>query len=159
MNNFKVIAYISLAAFVTGAYINPTLAGMIAMLLIVVLHMIQQVINFNSMVSEVPHASMSDYYDALAPIDENAIEQEETEDIWHGDSTTCPLACTITSQYNYEYQLRLTAGVDVEPATLVNYSTYSYRELQAEVKALRTDKSIKLTSKKAVLLEWLAANA
>ena len=114
---------------------------------------------------------MKDYADACAPIDEEEIAQEDNDrpvDIWEESTNTCAFACPITSQYNYNYQLCLPAGNDIdisieeltEQVTVISYEIYSYRELQQLVKQLRgNDKSIRLTSKKQVLLDWLTANA
>ncbi|MDJ0690376.1 MAG: hypothetical protein QNJ41_17940 [Xenococcaceae cyanobacterium MO_188.B32] len=114
---------------------------------------------------------MKDYADAFAPIDEEEIAQEDNDrpvDIWEESTNTCAFACPITSQYNYNYQLCLPAGNDIdisieeltEQVTVISYEIYSYRELQQLVKQLRgNDKSIRLTSKKQVLLDWLTANA
>ncbi len=157
MNNFKSIAYITLAAFVTVAYINPTIAGVLAVTMLVALHLIQQVINFNDIISQVPHASMQDYYQAFSvepEVIESVVETDEP-DVWGLEIDRCELACPV--QITAPVQLLL------EPATetvkVIDFNTFTYKELQAMVKAVRSNvKDIKLNSTKAKLIEYLKAN-
>ena len=60
----------------------------------------------------------------------------------------------------YEQPIKLLAPCTCDDTVfLIDYTTFSYRELQQKVKALRTDKSIKLTAKKQQLIDWLQNNA
>ena len=89
------------------------------------------------------------------------VHNEQHDDIWHTtEATTCDFACQVSFPEYYEQPvLALPAGVVVEEVVIVDYTELSYKELKAKVKALRTDKSIKLNSKRSVLIEWLTNNA
>ena len=83
-------------------------------------------------------------------------------DMWQTtEPTSCELACPVS--FTVQPVLALTAApvanVIVEDVIVVDYTEFSYRELQAKVKELRTDKSVKLNAKKSVLVAWLQANA
>ena len=78
------------------------------------------------------------------------------EDLWDTtEVTSCELACSVT----IPVQPVLVLEEAKDEVVLIDYTTFSYKELQQKVKALRTDKSIKLNAKKSVLIKWLANNA
>ena len=87
-------------------------------------------------------------------------QDEQPTDLWGVvEPTSCELACPVS--FPVQPVLALPAGVDVivEEVVIVDYTAFNYRELQAKVKALRTDTSVKLNAKKSVLVAWLQANA
>lgn len=173
MNN-KVIAYAAFSAYCYAAYVSPIYTAIFTIAAFIAIPFFTEVVNTLLPVDgdyfyKSPAPSMKDYFDAFAPIeDEEVDEVEQPSDVWDEYPTACELACTITSQYKYAYQLCLPAGNDIdisieeltEQVTVISYESYNYRELQQLVKQLRgNDKSIRLTSKKQVLLDWLTANA
>lgn len=142
MRNFTALTIT--ASFIALAIANPTVALLTGTLAIVVDYLVMGSINAHN-----------ERMNALRSLKHWSENRNSTVEL---TGQSCELACELACEFACE--LPPIAKIDIEPATLVNYSTMSYKEVKALVKQLRrTNKTIKLNSKKEILVEWLTANA
>ena len=161
--NMKTItSFATLSAIVASMYHAPMTTLLIAIATVFALDLFNQYCNRRQQAVAQGNAAydqIKDLFQASDDIMDKPMYQEPS-DVWSTtEPTSCELACTVS--FAVQPVLALPAGVDVivEDVIVIDYSEFSYRELQAKVKALRTDKSIKLNAKKSVLVAWLQANA
>lgn len=147
-------------AFIALVYATPVIAVLTVIAALFALSIIASICNQRAANDEVladAYTQLKDVFDEM--LDDDAVhESPQPEDVWACASTepnACGLACPVTIPV--QPVLALTAGVDVvvEDVIVIGYQAMSYRELQQLVKKHRTDKSIKLTSKRSILINWL----
>ena len=164
----KVIAYSLFAAYVTLAFYNPVWLAIWTIAFFIIVPFYTNVVNTllpidGDYLYKAPSPRMSDYYEAFSviPDDEDhtpAVSEVTVDrsDLW--DSEYIP---TMIDELDLDgafasvdYQLCLPMAC--ESVRVIDYSEYTYKQLQAMVKEARVRKSdIKLNSKKSVLIAYL----
>ena len=154
MNN-KAISYTLLVAYIAAACYTPVWVLLWTVAFFIAVPFFTEVVNTllpvdGDYLYKSPAPRMSDYYDAFSVEPEeltvnealsfehallDQLEEDTTPcDVWGVDVTACELACTITSQYNYNYQLCLPTSNDIdisideltiEPVVVIDYTSYS----------------------------------
>lgn len=156
MNN-KVLAYAAFVAYIAAVYVNPMWIAIWTIAALIALPVLTQIVNDVFPIEPVyvtPAPRMFDYYEAFS-VEPEEVEEEQHSDVWGLDVDTCEFACPITVVAPVQLLLPAT----VETVKVIDFTTFTYKELQAMVKALRRNvKDIKLTAKKQVLIEYLKAN-
>lgn len=144
-------------AFIASVYASPVIAILAVILALFALSIIASFCNKQVANDAVLDAAYDNLKDAFDDIYSNDDTVHTPTDIWH---TTEPTSCELCCPVEFALQpVKLLAPAQ-DNFVLVDYTIFTYRELQAKCKALRTKKNnIKLTAKKAILIKWLQSQS
>lgn len=164
----KVLAYTAFAAYVTLACVNPMWVAIWTIAFFISVPFFTEVVNTifpvdGDYLYRSPSPRMSDYYEAFSVIpdveDHTPEVPEVTDtpsDLWENGYVPVMIDDTDEQALFAEVDYQLCLPMARETVRVIDYSEYTYRELQAMVKAARVRTSdIKLNAKKAALIEYL----
>lgn len=148
-------------SFIATVYASPVIAVLTVIAALFAMSVIASFCNqrlANDAVLDAAYDNLKDAFDDIFD-DAAPAPDDQPSDIWDAtEVNSCPLACSVSFNESYEQPvLALPAGITtLEDAVLVDYTAFSYKQLQAKCRELRTKKNnIRLNSKKSALIEYL----
>ena len=159
----SILSSATIATFFTCAYNSPVVTILAVIIALFVASIVAELLTARN----AKDAELDQHYQNIKALfhspDEIINKPVYQDDVWTTKSTSCELACPVTLPVVSVRVLPSCTCIDSshsEQAIIIDYTTYSYKELQKLCRERRRKPSdIKLNAKRAVLEAFLMANS